>query len=90
MQITSQHPYAEDFIGKPYVYTVNVKNHDEVEKVVKEIMLKEVSGFPYPSTAKGTFDKKKRKLMSNCPTKPTGVTTQMKVLDEYFLMVAFT
>ena len=26
----------------------------------------------------------------NCPTKPKGVTTQMKALDEYFLIVVFT
>ena len=26
----------------------------------------------------------------NCPTKPKGVSTQMKALDEYFLMVVFT
>ena len=26
----------------------------------------------------------------NCPMKPKGVTTQMKALDEYFLMVVFT
>ena len=25
----------------------------------------------------------------NCSTKPKGVTTQMKVIDEYFLMVVF-
>ena len=28
--------------------------------------------------------------MLNCPTKPKGVTTQMKALDEYFLMVVLT
>lgn len=43
-QLTSQHPYAEVFIGEPYVYTVHVNNEEEILKVLDKILQnKEVS-----------------------------------------------
>jgi len=36
--VTSQHPYAEDFIAEPYVYTVDIDNLEEVEKVIKKAL----------------------------------------------------
>lgn len=44
-ELTSQHPYAERFIGPPYVYTVDVNKEEEVEEAVKEISKKTVSFF---------------------------------------------
>ena len=41
-----------------------------------------------PFTAKGEFETKKAEFLKRW-TKPKGVTTQMKALDEYFLMVLF-
>ena len=41
-KLTSQHPYAEKFIGKPYVYTINPKNHTAVEAMMEEIKHKRV------------------------------------------------
>lgn len=41
-QVTSQHPYCEEFIGAPHVYTIDVNVLSDVEKVIKEILLKEV------------------------------------------------
>lgn len=41
-QVTSQHPYCEEFIGAPHVYTVDVNVLSDVERVIKEILLKEV------------------------------------------------
>lgn len=38
MQVTSQHPYAEDFISEPYVYTFDIGNLEEVESVVKKAL----------------------------------------------------
>ena len=32
--LTSQNPYAEMFIGQPYVYTVNIENRDEVKNAL--------------------------------------------------------
>lgn len=34
----SQHPYAENFIGKPHVWTVDYNNSDEFEAAIKAIM----------------------------------------------------
>ena len=35
MQVTSQHPYAEDFIGEPHVYTVDMNDKEAVERAVQ-------------------------------------------------------
>lgn len=37
-QVFSQHPYAENFIGKPHVWTVDYNNSEEFEAAVKAIM----------------------------------------------------
>ncbi|KAK7507475.1 hypothetical protein BaRGS_00001410 [Batillaria attramentaria] len=37
-EVTSQHPYAEVFIGKPSVYTINISNLTEVRLSVQEIL----------------------------------------------------
>lgn len=42
-QLTSQHPYAEVFIGKPHVFTVDIDNLTLVEEAIKEILNTEVS-----------------------------------------------
>lgn len=41
-QISSQHPYAEKFIGKPHVWTVDVTNQSEVREAVRAILRTEV------------------------------------------------
>ena len=38
LQVTSQHPYAEVYIGKPHVYTIDVHNLTEVRMAVEEIL----------------------------------------------------
>jgi len=40
--VTSQHPYCEEFIGKPHVYTIDVNDASAVDRVMKEILVKEV------------------------------------------------
>ena len=42
-KLTSQHPYAEEFIGEPHVYTVDITNYEQVEYAMKEIKSKSVS-----------------------------------------------
>uniref|UniRef100_A0A667XLT9 alpha-1,6-mannosyl-glycoprotein 6-beta-N-acetylglucosaminyltransferase n=1 Tax=Myripristis murdjan TaxID=586833 RepID=A0A667XLT9_9TELE len=37
-QISSQHPYVEDFIGKPYVWTVDTSNLTDVREAVRAIL----------------------------------------------------
>ncbi|XP_069036807.1 alpha-1,6-mannosylglycoprotein 6-beta-N-acetylglucosaminyltransferase B-like isoform X2 [Lepisosteus oculatus] len=45
-QVPSQHPYAENFIGKPYVWTVDMSNSSEVEPLV-----------PYEFTCEGMLER---------------------------------
>ena len=37
-QITSQNPYAEVFVGGPFVQTVNINNMKEVEEALQKIL----------------------------------------------------
>ena len=43
LQLTSQHPYAEVFIGRPHVWTVDLNNREEVEDAVKAILNQKVA-----------------------------------------------
>lgn len=49
----SQHPYAENFIGKPHVWTVDYNNSEEFEAAIKAIMRSQVRvsrvGPPQPT-----------------------------------------
>lgn len=42
-QITSQNPYAEVFVGEPFVQTVNIENIAEVEEALQRILDSSVS-----------------------------------------------
>lgn len=42
-QITSQNPYAEVFVGEPFVQTVNIENIAEVEEALQKILNSSVS-----------------------------------------------
>ena len=46
-QLTSQNPYTELFIGKPYVYTLDIDNLSELTAALKEISTQPVSWFSY-------------------------------------------
>ncbi|XP_028286205.1 alpha-1,6-mannosylglycoprotein 6-beta-N-acetylglucosaminyltransferase B-like [Parambassis ranga] len=57
-QISSQHPYAEEFIGKPYVWTVNVTNKTDIQEAVKAILSTEVKPFtPQEFTCVGMLER---------------------------------
>ncbi|KAI1896246.1 hypothetical protein AGOR_G00092830 [Albula goreensis] len=57
-QIHSQHPYAENFIGKPYVWTVDMDNTTEVQEAVRAIERTEVKPFvPYEYTCEGMLER---------------------------------
>lgn len=45
-QVFSQHPYAENFIGKPHVWTVDYNNSEEFEAAIKAIMRTQVRFRP--------------------------------------------
>ncbi|KAI3365660.1 hypothetical protein L3Q82_010734 [Scortum barcoo] len=57
-QISSQHPYAEKFIGKPHVWTVDVNNKTDVREAVRAILRTEVKPFtPREFTCEGMLER---------------------------------
>ncbi|KAJ7378518.1 Alpha-1,6-mannosylglycoprotein 6-beta-N-acetylglucosaminyltransferase A [Desmophyllum pertusum] len=57
-ELTSQHPYAEVFIGKPHVFTIDIKNLSLVEETVKEILNTEAKPYlPLEWTPKGMLER---------------------------------
>ncbi|KAJ8320974.1 hypothetical protein KUTeg_002561 [Tegillarca granosa] len=57
--LTSQHPYAEQFIGEPYVYTVNIYSFNDIVEALKKI--KQITQFkpyiPYEYTEEGMLQR---------------------------------
>ncbi|XP_051015076.1 alpha-1,6-mannosylglycoprotein 6-beta-N-acetylglucosaminyltransferase B [Acomys russatus] len=57
-EVFSQHPYAENFIGKPHVWTVDYNNSDEFEAAIKAIMDTQVDPYlPYEYTCAGMLER---------------------------------
>ncbi|XP_042364188.1 alpha-1,6-mannosylglycoprotein 6-beta-N-acetylglucosaminyltransferase B-like [Plectropomus leopardus] len=57
-RISSQHPYAEKFIGKPHVWTVDVTNKTEVREAIRAILRTEVKPFtPREFTCEGMLER---------------------------------
>ncbi|MEQ2221199.1 hypothetical protein ILYODFUR_013337, partial [Ilyodon furcidens] len=57
-QITSQHPYAEQFIAKPYVWTVDMTNTTDIREAVKSILKTKVKPFtPLEFTCLGMLER---------------------------------
>ncbi|XP_058028858.1 alpha-1,6-mannosylglycoprotein 6-beta-N-acetylglucosaminyltransferase B isoform X1 [Ahaetulla prasina] len=57
-EVSSQHPYAEDFIGKPHVWTVDYNNSEEFESAIKAIMSTKVDPYlPYEYTSEGMLER---------------------------------
>lgn len=46
-QVSSQHPYAEQYIGRPHVMTVDYNNSQEFDSAIREIMSTKVQLFHY-------------------------------------------
>ncbi|CAK6438563.1 unnamed protein product [Pipistrellus nathusii] len=57
-EVFSQHPYAERFIGKPHVWTVDYNNSAEFEAAIKAIMGTQVEPYlPYEYTCEGMLER---------------------------------
>uniref|UniRef100_A0A803SZQ7 alpha-1,6-mannosyl-glycoprotein 6-beta-N-acetylglucosaminyltransferase n=1 Tax=Anolis carolinensis TaxID=28377 RepID=A0A803SZQ7_ANOCA len=57
-EVSSQHPYAEDFIGRPHVWTVDYNNSEEFEAAIKAIMRTKVDPYlPYEYTSEGMLER---------------------------------
>ncbi|XP_069791302.1 alpha-1,6-mannosylglycoprotein 6-beta-N-acetylglucosaminyltransferase A isoform X2 [Narcine bancroftii] len=57
-KLTSQHPYAEVYIGKPHVWTVNIDDPVEVENAVKAILNQKIEPYlPYEFNCEGMLQR---------------------------------
>uniref|UniRef100_A0A8C4TEW0 alpha-1,6-mannosyl-glycoprotein 6-beta-N-acetylglucosaminyltransferase n=1 Tax=Erpetoichthys calabaricus TaxID=27687 RepID=A0A8C4TEW0_ERPCA len=57
-EISSQHPYAERYIGRPHVITVDYNNLEEFESAVLEIIKVKVKPYlPYEYTCEGMLER---------------------------------
>jgi alpha-1,3(6)-mannosylglycoprotein beta-1,6-N-acetyl-glucosaminyltransferase len=57
--VTSQHPYMEDFIGEPHVYTVDIGNAEELKSVLQRIAEAPLppARLPYEYTPMGMLER---------------------------------
>ncbi|XP_072139204.1 alpha-1,6-mannosylglycoprotein 6-beta-N-acetylglucosaminyltransferase A-like isoform X1 [Mobula birostris] len=57
-ELSSQHPYAETYIGKPHVWTVDIDNLSLVEELLRQIMNQKVEPYlPYEFTCEGLLER---------------------------------
>lgn len=57
-ELRSQNPYAEDFIGEPYVLTIDISNKTALREAVRRALSTEVQSFlPYEFTAEGMLER---------------------------------
>ncbi|XP_071941880.1 alpha-1,6-mannosylglycoprotein 6-beta-N-acetylglucosaminyltransferase A-like [Antedon mediterranea] len=58
-ELTSQHPYAEVYIGKPYVYTVDITNTTALELALTEIQKQDELApyLPYEFSCEGMLQR---------------------------------
>ncbi|KAG7470339.1 hypothetical protein JOB18_015097 [Solea senegalensis] len=53
-ELTSQHPYAEVYIGEPHVWTVDIENPAEVERAIRSILSQKIEPYlPSSSRVRG-------------------------------------
>uniref|UniRef100_A0A3P9NS01 alpha-1,6-mannosyl-glycoprotein 6-beta-N-acetylglucosaminyltransferase n=1 Tax=Poecilia reticulata TaxID=8081 RepID=A0A3P9NS01_POERE len=57
-ELTSQHPYAEVYIGQPHVWTVDIENSAEVERALRSILSQKIEPYlPYEFTCEGMLQR---------------------------------
>nr|XP_046163411.1 alpha-1,6-mannosylglycoprotein 6-beta-N-acetylglucosaminyltransferase B-like isoform X4 [Oncorhynchus gorbuscha] len=57
-QVSSQHPYAEQYIGRPHVITVDFNNSQEFESAIRDILRTKVEPYlPYEYTCEGMLER---------------------------------
>uniref|UniRef100_A0A8C2HGB1 alpha-1,6-mannosyl-glycoprotein 6-beta-N-acetylglucosaminyltransferase n=1 Tax=Cyprinus carpio TaxID=7962 RepID=A0A8C2HGB1_CYPCA len=57
-ELTSQHPYAEVYIGRPHVWTVNIDDPAEVQNAIKAILSQKIEPYlPYEFTCEGMLQR---------------------------------
>ncbi|XP_007958037.1 alpha-1,6-mannosylglycoprotein 6-beta-N-acetylglucosaminyltransferase B [Orycteropus afer afer] len=72
-EVFSQHPYAENFIGKPHVWTVDYNNSEEFEAAIKVIMRTQVDPYlPYEYTCEGMLERIHAYIQHQLPPSANG------------------
>uniref|UniRef100_A0A671YU04 alpha-1,6-mannosyl-glycoprotein 6-beta-N-acetylglucosaminyltransferase n=1 Tax=Sparus aurata TaxID=8175 RepID=A0A671YU04_SPAAU len=57
-KVSSQHPYAEQYIGRPHVITIDFNNSEEFDATIREIMRINVEPLlPYEYTCEGMLER---------------------------------
>ncbi|XP_048885710.1 alpha-1,6-mannosylglycoprotein 6-beta-N-acetylglucosaminyltransferase A-like [Brienomyrus brachyistius] len=57
-ELTSQHPYAEVYISRPHVWTVDIENPAEVESAIRSILSQKIEPYlPYEFTCEGMLQR---------------------------------
>ncbi|XP_054614739.1 alpha-1,6-mannosylglycoprotein 6-beta-N-acetylglucosaminyltransferase B-like [Dunckerocampus dactyliophorus] len=57
-EVSSQHPYAEQYIGRPHVITIDFNNSHEFDAAIRDIMKIDVEPFlPYEYTCEGMLER---------------------------------
>ncbi|XP_067331997.1 alpha-1,6-mannosylglycoprotein 6-beta-N-acetylglucosaminyltransferase B isoform X5 [Channa argus] len=57
-KVSSQHPYAEQYVGRPHVITVDFNNSEAFDATIREIMKINVEPFlPYEYTCEGMLER---------------------------------
>ncbi|XP_061907761.1 alpha-1,6-mannosylglycoprotein 6-beta-N-acetylglucosaminyltransferase B-like [Entelurus aequoreus] len=57
-EVSSQHPYAEQYIGRPNVITIDFNNTQEVDAAIQDVMKTNVQPFlPYEYTCEGMLER---------------------------------
>uniref|UniRef100_A0A8B9BEU1 alpha-1,6-mannosyl-glycoprotein 6-beta-N-acetylglucosaminyltransferase n=1 Tax=Anser brachyrhynchus TaxID=132585 RepID=A0A8B9BEU1_9AVES len=70
-ELTSQHPYAEVYIGKPHVWTVDINDLSEVERAVKSILNQKIDPYlPYEFTCEGMLQRMNAFIERQCCESP--------------------
>ncbi|PWA33211.1 hypothetical protein CCH79_00013610, partial [Gambusia affinis] len=57
-KVSSQHPYAEEYIGRPHVITIDFNNSEVFDATIREIMKINVApSLPYEYTCEGMLER---------------------------------
>ncbi|KAM6905445.1 alpha-1,6-mannosylglycoprotein 6-beta-N-acetylglucosaminyltransferase B isoform 2-T2 [Xenentodon cancila] len=57
-KVSSQHPYAEQYIGRPHVITIDFNNSEEFDATIREIMKINVEPFlPFEYSCEGMLER---------------------------------
>lgn len=74
-QVSSQHPYAEQYIGRPHVITIDYNNTEEFDATIREILKINVCPeFSVTLTRKHVFLKTQRQTVTELDTFPADST----------------